>query len=251
MERLPLLLSPLSSFRSSLRLRPGAGTRFQIASASFGSSTPMDVQYYKFGPYMIDQKEVFYTTDLAYAFVNLRPTPHVLVCPRREVKRVVDLTTEETSDLWISAQKIGKQLESYHKASSLTFTIQDGPQAGQTVPHVHIHIVPRKGGDFENNDEIYDAIDEKEKELKKTLDLDKERTDRSMEERAQEAEKQKSGMELRTVGFISVHRRPTPESVIINDLRLLRVVLVYGVVAECGSWKKVVVMGRIRVQIKS
>ncbi|KAL8232975.1 hypothetical protein R6Q57_002753 [Mikania cordata] len=147
----------------------------------------MDVQYYKFGPYMIDQKEVFYTTDLAYAFVNLRPTPHVLLCPRREVKRFVDLTTEETRDLWISAQKIGKQLESYHKASSLTFTIQDGPQAGQTVPHVHIHIVPRKGGDFENNDEIYDAIDEKEKELKKTLDLDKERTDRSMEERAQEA----------------------------------------------------------------
>lgn len=35
---------------------------------------------------------------------------------------------------------------------------QDGPQAGQTVPHVHIHIVPRKGGDFENNDEIYDAV---------------------------------------------------------------------------------------------
>ncbi|KAL4558466.1 hypothetical protein LXL04_036666 [Taraxacum kok-saghyz] len=106
----------------------------------------------------------------------------------REVKRFVDLTTEETSDLWISAQKIGKQLENHHKASSLTFSIQDGPQAGQTVPHVHIHIVPRKGGDFENNDEIYDAIDEKEKELKKTLDLDKERKDRSMEEMAKEAD---------------------------------------------------------------
>ncbi|MFS7954636.1 putative bis(5'-adenosyl)-triphosphatase [Helianthus anomalus] len=91
-------------------------------------------------------------------------------------------------DLWISAQKVGKQLEKYHRASSLTFAIQDGPQAGQTVPHVHIHIVPRKGGDFENNDEIYDAIDEKEKELKNTLDLDKERKDRSMEEMAQEAD---------------------------------------------------------------
>lgn len=112
----------------------------------------------------------------------------MLVCPRREVKRFVDLTPEETSDLWISAQKIGKQLESYHKASSLTLAIQDGPQAGQTVPHVHIHIVPRKGGDFENNDEIYDALDEKEKELKKTLDLDKERKDRSMEEMAREAD---------------------------------------------------------------
>ncbi|KAM4083682.1 hypothetical protein ACJW30_08G076300 [Castanea mollissima] len=85
-------------------------------------------------------------------------------------------------------QKIGSQLECYHKASSLTFTIQDGPQAGQTVPHVHIHILPRKVNDFKNNDEIYDAVDEKEKELKQKLDLDKERKDRSPEEMSQEAD---------------------------------------------------------------
>ncbi|WMV46557.1 hypothetical protein MTR67_039942 [Solanum verrucosum] len=86
------------------------------------------------------------------------------------------------------SQKVGKQLESYHKASSLTFTIQDGPQAGQTVPHVHIHIIPRKSGDFEKNDEIYDALDVKEKEMKQSLDLDKERKDRSIEEMADEAD---------------------------------------------------------------
>ncbi|KAF8364692.1 hypothetical protein HHK36_033372 [Tetracentron sinense] len=106
--------------------------------------------------------------------------------PRREVKRFVDLTTDETSDLWLTAQKVGGQLEHHYRASSLTFSIQDGPQAGQTVPHVHIHILPRKGGDFERNDEIYDAIEVKEKELK--LDLDKERKDRSLEEMAQEAD---------------------------------------------------------------
>ena len=37
-------------------------------------------------------------------------------------------------------------------------THQDGPHAGQTVPHVHIHVIPRKKGDFEKNDEIYDAV---------------------------------------------------------------------------------------------
>ncbi|KAG2614614.1 bifunctional bis(5'-adenosyl)-triphosphatase/adenylylsulfatase FHIT-like isoform X2 [Panicum virgatum] len=66
-------------------------------------------------------------------------------------------------------------------------TYQDGPEAGQTVPHVHIHVIPRKKGDFEKNDEIYDAIDVKEKELKDKLDLDIERKDRSMEEMAHEA----------------------------------------------------------------
>ena len=42
--------------------------------------------------------------------------------------------------------------------------LQDGPAAGQTVPHVHIHVLPRKLGDFEPNDKIYDALDDSSKE---------------------------------------------------------------------------------------
>lgn len=109
------------------------------------------------------------------------------MCPKREVKRFADLSSDETCDIWLTAKEVGAQLEQYHKASSLTFTIQDGPESGQTVPHVHIHILPRKKGDFENNDEIYNAIDAKEKEMKEKLDLDIERKDRSMEEMAHEA----------------------------------------------------------------
>ncbi|XP_027335442.1 bifunctional bis(5'-adenosyl)-triphosphatase/adenylylsulfatase FHIT isoform X2 [Abrus precatorius] len=157
---IPRWFLPLSS--TALRIRP------------IGFSTKMATEDYTFGPYKIPHSEVFYSTHLSYAM--------------REVKRFVDLTADETSDLWLTAQKVGRQLESYHKASSLTLAIQDGPQAGQTVPHVHIHVVPRKGGDFEKNDEIYDAMDEKEKELKEKLDLDKERKDRSFEEMSQEAD---------------------------------------------------------------
>ncbi|RHN67989.1 putative bis(5'-adenosyl)-triphosphatase [Medicago truncatula] len=113
---------------------------------------------------------------------------HVLICPKREVKRVADLTDDENVELWRIAHKLGRQLESYHNATSLTFCIQDGPQAGQSVPHVHIHILPRKNGDFENNDDIYDLINEKEKELKRKLAVDLERKDRSLDEMAQEAD---------------------------------------------------------------
>ncbi|KFK27354.1 hypothetical protein AALP_AA8G372100 [Arabis alpina] len=149
---------------------------------------------YVFGPYKIDPREVFYTTPFSYAMVNLRPLlpAHVLVCPKRLVPRFTDLTADETSDLWLTAQKVGSRLETFHNATSLTLAIQDGPQAGQTVPHVHIHIMPRKGGDFEKNDEIYDALDEKEKELKQKLDLDKDRVDRSIEEMANEASQYRS-----------------------------------------------------------
>ena len=43
----------------------------------------------------------------------------------------------------------------------LVHCLQDGPAAGQSVPHVHVHVLPRKKGDFANNDEVYDAIDDK------------------------------------------------------------------------------------------
>ncbi|WVY93922.1 hypothetical protein V8G54_033010 [Vigna mungo] len=143
----------------------------------------MAVEYYDFGPHKIHHSSVFHTTDLSFAFVNLRPSV--------PVKRVADLTDEENIDLWYIAKKLGRQLESYHKASSLTFCIQDGPQAGQSVPHVHIHILPRKTGDYENNDDIYEDINEKEKELNQALQVDKKKRDRSIEEMAIEADEYK------------------------------------------------------------
>ncbi|KAI9100263.1 hypothetical protein K1719_024481 [Acacia pycnantha] len=139
----------------------------------------MAAQYYPFGGYKISESVVFYTTQLAFAFVNMCPVRpgHILsfyglsfIQSVREVKRVADLSADEICDLWLAAQKIGRQLESYDNASSLTLYIQDGPEAGQSVPHVHIHVIPRRDADFENNDDIYDEIDLKEKQLKRRLD---------------------------------------------------------------------------------
>ncbi|KAF9187150.1 hypothetical protein BGZ51_001532 [Haplosporangium sp. Z 767] len=38
-------------------------------------------------------------------------------------------------------------------------------QAGQTVPHYHVHIIPRQLGDFANNDDIYDEITRNKSDL--------------------------------------------------------------------------------------
>ncbi|CAN1346187.1 Bifunctional bis(5'-adenosyl)-triphosphatase/adenylylsulfatase FHIT [Linum perenne] len=80
-------------------------------------------QSYAFGPYKIHPKEVFYSTDHLVNLCPLLPA-HVIVCLKREVKRFGDLTAAETGGLWLTAQKVGSQLESFHKATSLTFAIQ-------------------------------------------------------------------------------------------------------------------------------
>jgi len=56
--------------------------------------------------------------------MTLTRRAHVLVCPRRLVPRFTDLTADETSDLWLTAQKVGSKLETFHNASSLTLAIQ-------------------------------------------------------------------------------------------------------------------------------
>ena len=157
------------------------------------------LQDYSFGPWPINSSEVFATSPLSFAFVNLKPVVpgHVLISPKRVVHRFADLSPEEVADLWSLSQRVGSVVEKHYSATSLTLTIQDGPEAGQTVPHVHVHVLPRKSGDFEKNDEIYDVIDESEKEIASTLagndkqaeklDLDKERKPRTPEEMAEEA----------------------------------------------------------------
>lgn len=65
------------------------------------------------------------------------------------------MNAHEVKDVFLTACRISKALDDYYEAKSTTITIQDGEFAGQTVKHVHCHIMPRKPGDFEHNDEIY------------------------------------------------------------------------------------------------
>lgn len=115
----------------------------------------------KFGPIDIPASQIFTETSLSVGLVNLKPVVpgHVLVVSKRVVPRFHDLSAEETSDLWSLVKRIGHVLEKHVGATSVTFALQDGKEAGQTVPHVHVHVLPRVTGDFTNNDHIYHEVE--------------------------------------------------------------------------------------------
>ena len=93
-----------------------------------------------FGRWKLAHEEVFAESPLCLAFVNLKPVVpgHVLVIPRRLVKRLKDLTQAELGEAWKLARCVGSALEAHVGASAITFAIQDGEAAGQTVEHVHM-----------------------------------------------------------------------------------------------------------------
>lgn len=113
----------------------------------------------KFSVYDIPANTVVVQTALSYVTVNLRPflPYHLLACPIRIVDRVKDMTDEEHADLSIVIHRLTRALDSL--GSSWTITCQDGKDAGQTVKHVHYHVIPRNLRDIANNDEIYENID--------------------------------------------------------------------------------------------
>lgn len=151
-------------------------------------------------------KKVFHSTPLSFALVNLKPLlpGHVLVSPRRVVPRFSDLSHAEVVDLFVTVQRVARMIERVYSSSSLNIAIQDGIDAGQSVPHVHTHIIPRKKADMDakgGGDVIYDMLEGEEGNIGKHLQSrstqwshfhavdNEDRQPRSEEMMAQEAER--------------------------------------------------------------
>ena len=70
-----------------------------------------------------------------------------------------ELSAEEVSDLFSMVQVVGEVLQRRYSREAQTISIQDGKEAGHTVPHVHVHVLPRSATDFKKNDDVYEALD--------------------------------------------------------------------------------------------
>lgn len=118
-------------------------------------------------------RQAFFRTATTAAIVNLKPIVpgHVLVIPTRVVPRISELSPEEASSLFLSVQTVGRIVEKAYNADALTIACQDGKAAGQSVPHVHFHILPRKlkGDHFVNNDDVYPELESHAQELQQAF----------------------------------------------------------------------------------
>ncbi len=96
-----------------------------------------------FGKYVLPLTQIFLLREHVFATVNIKPflPGHVLVCSRRAVAKIESLTLDEIKALFSTAQEISKKLSIINKCE-YNFSIQNGKESGQTVPHVHIHICP-------------------------------------------------------------------------------------------------------------
>jgi histidine triad (HIT) family protein len=72
---------------------------------------------------------------------------HVLVATKRQVETVMELEEAEAAHLFAIATRVAKAVQTAFGPEGMTLLQTNKPAGWQTVPHVHIHVLPRYAGD--------------------------------------------------------------------------------------------------------
>ena len=75
---------------------------------------------------------------------------HSLVIPNKHVGSFFELSSEIQADLIALVSRVREELIKEFGIQDVNIGINDGPLAGQTVPHCHIHVIPRRSGDVDD-----------------------------------------------------------------------------------------------------
>lgn len=86
-----------------------------------------------------------YEDKFTIAFLDINPVAdgHVLLIPREHTKYIEDLQEETVENVLKTLVKLIPPIQRAFNAKDSNIAINNGPNAGQLVPHVHIHIIPR------------------------------------------------------------------------------------------------------------
>jgi ATP adenylyltransferase len=73
---------------------------------------------------------------------------HTLIVPRRHVADLFQLSDDELRDVWHLVKTVREELLGEDSTiAGFNIGVNSGAVAGQTIPHAHVHIIPRRSGD--------------------------------------------------------------------------------------------------------
>jgi histidine triad (HIT) family protein len=87
--------------------------------------------------------QIVFEDDLVLAFRDINPQAptHVLIVPKQPIPRIAEATTDDQKllgHLLLKAAEVAKQL---NLPNGYRLVINNGPDGGETVPHLHVHIL--------------------------------------------------------------------------------------------------------------
>ena len=97
----------------------------------------------------LDPGLIIMQNDYAVAFFDRYPVSegHALIVPKKVLASMYDLPKAWQTELWSASGEVRSILSDWYAPDAFNIGINDGPAAGQTVMHAHIHVIPRYTGD--------------------------------------------------------------------------------------------------------
>ena len=93
-----------------------------------------------------------YEDDDFKAILDVNPAArgHVIILPKNNAANIYELPDEDASKIMIVAKKIATAIEKTYHCDGVNILQNNGEAAGQTVFHLHVHVIPRFKGDTVN-----------------------------------------------------------------------------------------------------
>lgn len=111
------------------------------------------------------QRNAFAFSGSFLALYNLAPIlpGHSLIIPKNHIKSLRALPDQLVSEFFLFAREVTETLLFHYHADAFDWSLQDNEAAGQTVPHLHLHIVIRHPADLPEPGDWYPLLDAQEK----------------------------------------------------------------------------------------
>jgi diadenosine tetraphosphate (Ap4A) HIT family hydrolase len=92
---------------------------------------------------------IVYEDDDLIAFLDNRPITdgHTLLVTKRHYERLGEIPEATVAKLFTKAQELNETIMKKMSAQGANISVNDGKAAHQLVPHIHVHIIPRKAND--------------------------------------------------------------------------------------------------------
>ena len=89
--------------------------------------------------------DIVYETDAVLAFLDINPVNkgHTLVIPKKPMRDIHELPDSEAKHLMEAIIRVANAVKKVTGAPGINVTANNGAEAGQEVPHLHFHIIPR------------------------------------------------------------------------------------------------------------
>lgn len=121
------------------------------------------------------RSSVFFEDADNMAIYNIAPVlpGHSLVIPKKHLTGILEMDHNQLSDFFETARTALRILMMAFNTDAFDWSIQEKPEAGQTIAHLHLHIVPRLKGDLKQPGDWYPLIHDNDEEIIDSLNRKK------------------------------------------------------------------------------